>query len=842
MKIYSTSPIRTICRVALSFAAFFAISIVYAADYVWNAGDATYSKDAANWLVGGETPSADFTYGSDTAVFNSTCSLTINSDFCNIKNARIAEGATVTLVKGTSSRLVLTGGTISGGGTLALDDSTFYLHTDSSTTISCGLKVGSNGGMLKTKNNRTLTVSGAISGSGVLTIAEAVASHESFTNAVSITGDVSAFTGTGVIKVESSNSGDTIYSRHNFAPSGDTVDASNSRWEIYMSTTPRAFWLAGDSNQFPFHTSNATYKFKSLAANLPDVVENGAISGITLELSEGSYLGGSWGGVTGNKITWNGSSTQVLTNDCANTATIEVTASGTVAIPSSSGVPATLTFTNGGAVIVGSKTVYDAVSTLVEGQSGVTITYGGEVTLSASDISGSISVTDGATINYIHDYTIEKGSALFSVSSENADKITVNILSPNTKAASRFFTAMTSDNSIVAAYVTGAYVWTNGGEGTDFTTPGNWEVNGETASSAPNGSDKIVIFPKSDTALSTKKGDKAIGHMYLGRDVTFTGGTSHRVLIQNTSTTGTGVVEGPGTLTLSGGTRLMTANYDSDVYCDVAISGNTSTLFSSQGSKTMRLHGKLIGDENSSISIGFNDKASDSTRIGYVCILGDCSEFLGAMATTFDADNPGALSFDCGTEGGSMLFGGSLTLGDAGNSSVLCATAGTYAFASLSGKVTSSSDAVTLVTKASSATTINNVTASNAWTLKNAGTGNVTVETNNFATNVTSSTGAFVLPSFNGAVVVKEGNAANAKYAAVKAGSNVDLTGLTLALEVPDEVGGWQNLVEATSYLGEATSLVTFTKPEGREKYILKMRSATILGATDRTGFTIVIQ
>lgn len=128
--------------------------------------------------------------------------------------------------------------------------------------------------------------------------------------------------------------------------------------------------------------------------------------------------------------------------------------------------------------------------------------------------------------------------------------------------------------------------------------------------------------------------------------------------------------------------------------------------------------------------------------------------------------------------------------------------------------------------------------------LKNSGTGDVTVETNNFATNVmcSTATGAFVLPWFNGAVVLKEGTAANKNSVAFKAGASADLTGLTLALEVPDEVGAWQNLVEATSYLGEATSLVTFTKPEGREKYILKMRSATILGATDRTGFTIVIR
>lgn len=404
---------------------------------------------------------------------------------------------------------------------------------------------------------------------------------------------------------------------------------------------------------------------------------------------------------------------------------------GTLLFATASTLPSTLTVASGATVLI----PYDNDSARTA--SGWTFS-GGSVKFR---LSGTTTATVEANKDVIFPFynaaTVQvftdrhkAGEELFTCSHGSIDDWDANkikVYSPNTGAASLFYGTPTiaKEEGVVkikAQYsTTNTKVWTGAVKDQDWGTAGNWKdmSTGETATAKPSGAQK-AIFEK-DISFS---GNADFCNVLLLGNATFTAGKYCNIA-------GTRIIEGTGSISTPR-LRMATQSENGYIYCDTKVDADLwiDLAHNKDNSLTiLHLLGKIQGDKNISMS----DSAT-STRTGAAVFKGDMSGFTGNITTSWNQDGSYLQFADKAND----LSKATVTLGTTGNAQPLCATAGTYTFGSLSGKVTGSTEAVTIKTLATSNTEIKNQTADNNWTLENAGNATVTVTGKDFSKNKVS--------------------------------------------------------------------------------------------------------
>lgn len=340
-------PWKTItCAAAL--AAAITATPALAEDYYWD-GTAVGNWSDAHWLLNNSGDAIAHTFTkSDKAVFTSDAEVTLTANV-NIKDVEV--NANLTLLGG-YNLIPQNNGNVAGSGKIILGGNTgIRSATDSKTTISVPLEIASTGGkLIATHGNYSgeITTTGAITGSGVLTLESAKSGNGSKYGNVTINSDMSGFTGTiadgmgyGRIK---------------------TADCSGASLR-YSATT---------AYNYPFY-AGTEYKFAAVTATIPAATESGTYSfTIGENKTLDSSLTGGWGTLATANIAF--ASTGTLTNDCANIASLTVSNGGTVYFPSATGIPAALSFTENGGVTVADIELIAALTNVLDIADGKTVT------------------------------------------------------------------------------------------------------------------------------------------------------------------------------------------------------------------------------------------------------------------------------------------------------------------------------------------------------------------------------------------------------------------------------------------------------------------------------------
>lgn len=256
------------------------------------------------------------------------------------------------------------------------------------------------------------------------------------------------------------------------------------------------------------------------------------------------------------------------------------------------------------------------------------------------------------------------------------------------------------------------------------------------------------------------------GKVIFTNDCTITIGADKKVMINNlevknnvtvtfystsldnrllTESKSTGTYSGEGTIVLKN-MRLAGNAADLTVSCNVVIDSVGAKIYAN-GGNTTKLTGSLSGTGN----ITLEDYKNNST--GMFVFAGDCSQYTGTISASFATDNSYA-QFDCsGLEGNSLVFGGSVnapTDKNSENASFL-ATAGTYTFGALEGKIVGSTAATKIVItgeKETGAKTIEYTAGSGTEELEYQGSNTLTVNGGLFETYTVSNVrGRIKLPA-----------------------------------------------------------------------------------------------
>lgn len=681
-----------------------------AAEFTWNGATSNAFNESGNWNLTSGSSSEGYPRSGDTAIFSSSATVSVkdSNDNVNVDTIQIESGATLTITGGSDYCIY---SSITGEGSLVVSSAKLRGQSGGNVTIdapveftgTCTIKPS------MTKNDPgSLVFNKAITGDGAVSLDFAYSQRgEAIFN-----GDMSGFTGSMTITSKSSD---------NHRLTSNANNCSLSTWNLYQANKI--------GNRFPFEDAG-TYKFGALKAYF----SNSMVSAVntTLELGtldKGSYIGGSFPESITANIDWKGTNS-ILTNDCANIASLTVSNGGTVYFPSAAGIPATLTFSNGGTVLVDNEEVAAAVAEKITGQENVTIKLPSlEVTAGATF---AYSLTDNATVAITLANDTKTGDTLLTSTAGNLPTgATYTLLSPNTGSASLFFDAVVSDSTVTAKYKQGVYVWAGAGNGT-LATASNWKVADaegsiETvAGTAPSAAINCV-FP-ADATVSVGKCNS--GSILLLGDVTLDSTTQSwgdsYINFGNGS-----VVEGSGKfITIDNGMpAFRNTGVTATFYSDIEFQ-SSSFAFWASGVGTYTFYGKLIAASGKTVTL--NDAGASKNGTMGIVVAGDMSEFEGTLETAYSYSNSSYLQF---TGDATDLSNATVVLGTKGNGTALCGSAGTYTFGSLSGKVKGGSEAVTIVTGSgdAEAKSIAYTPGSADWTLKKKGLQQLTVTGGDFA-------------------------------------------------------------------------------------------------------------
>ena len=339
--------VGTIKTIVFTLATAAALSAM-ADDYYWD-GTASGNWSDAHWRLNNEGDATTHTFtASDKAVFTSDAEVTLTENV-NIKDVEVK--AKLTLLGG-KNLIPQNNGNVTGTGKIILGGNTgIRSASNSSTTISVALEISSTGGkLIATHGARygSIETTGAITGSGTLTLESEKSGTGSNYRHVTINSDMSGFTGTiadgmGYGRIMTANC------------SGATLR--------YIATT---------AHNYPFYPDTA-YKFAAVTATIPAATESGTYS-LTIgeDKTLDSSLTGDWGTLATANITFASSGT--LTTECANITSLTVSNGGTVYFPSAAGIPATLSFTENGGVTVAAIDMIASVTNVLDIAENKTVT------------------------------------------------------------------------------------------------------------------------------------------------------------------------------------------------------------------------------------------------------------------------------------------------------------------------------------------------------------------------------------------------------------------------------------------------------------------------------------
>ncbi len=759
---------------ALAAAASFTLCVgsAWATSYKWVGGGSdadwrtvdnwrTYDSDAGTWSI---KPSS-YPTGSDTAIFDGTAEVLLSHNNDNVNTLQIESTATVTFKNssgtagtGTLCMSTSTKNTDGGYGKIILAGATLRSQgSDVTIANEIEIKDGTSSQLLGGSGSYPMTLTGKMTGSGKVTFSQA--NTTAYTCGVYLSGDMADFAGEIVMTALSKQG------RHLILNSTSAAYSPNSKWTMFsenycpaleQKSTGYCTFRAGDNATYTFGSLNG--RIGSYYRNDSDYVNNTSSIINVGSLNENCSLSGNWhwaeddSSKTATTFNWTASSA-TLTYAVTNTATMNVTAGGTVKFPTARSIPATLNFTAGGGTVL----LYDSslVSTLATALSGSTykptVKYYGTIDMEAGDTL-AYPLESGATVNITLTDSTKSGDTLLTLADSSVSGVTFNLLSPNTGAASKFFAADTSTSgSITARYVSGVYIW-NGTDGDEWGTAADWlkvasDGTTSTATSAPD-TNTTVIIPNDATI---KGGKYNVRNILLLGDLTYTysGNSSYG----NNNLNINGIVEGSGKFIMTGANIRSADSGPIYFYSELKLAADT--VFFIHSSKYAYFYGKISGSGN----ITFNDSNNSTSTYGaYITFAGDMSEYTGTIttptsssssnnSTTFANDN----SYICFSNS-TFNCGGTVVINRNKSSQPLCALAGTYTFSSLSGNVYSdSSSDVTIVTGEGDTEnkTITHAFASGSstnWKLTKKGSCQLTIESNNFAEYVLCA-GTLVLPA-----------------------------------------------------------------------------------------------
>ena len=702
--------VGTIKTIVFTLATAAALSAM-ADDYYWD-GTASGNWSDAHWKLdnSGDATTYSFTT-SDKAVFTSDAEVTLTANV-NIKD--VVVNANLTLLGNGCYLIPQQNGNITGSGTITLGDNVGIRSAkDSKTTISVPLEIDSTGGKLTATHGNysgEITTTGEITGSGALTLESAKSGNSSKYGNVTINSDMSGFTGT---IADGMGYGRIM-----------TADCSGASLR-YSATT---------AYNYPFYPDTA-YKFAAVTATIPAATESGTYS-LTIgeDKTLDSSLTGDWGTLATANITFASSGT--LTNACANIASLTVSNGGTVYFPSATGIPTTLTFSNGGTVLVDNEEVAAAVAEKITGQQNVTIKFPSLKVTAGATVAYSL--TDNATVAITLANDTKTGDTLLTSTAGNLPTgATYTLLSPNTGSASLFFDDVVSGSTVTAKYKQDVYVWAGADNGT-LATASNWKVADaegsiETVAGTAPSATINCVFP-ADATVSVGKCNS--GSILLLGDVTLDSTTQSwgdsYINFGNGS-----VVEGSGKfITIDNGMpAFRNTGVTATFYSDIEFQSSSFAFWSSSGNSdgTYTFYGRMITASSKTVTLA--DAGAGKTGKMKIVVAGDMSEFEGTLETAYSNSSSSYLPF---TGDATNLVNATVVLGDKGNGTALCGSAGTYTFGSLSGKVTGGSEAVTIVTGSgdAEAKSIAYTPGSADWTLKKEGSKLLTITGEDFASYV----------------------------------------------------------------------------------------------------------
>lgn len=347
----------------------------------------------------------------------------------------------------------------------------------------------------------------------------------------------------------------------------------------------------------------------------------------------------------------------------------------------------------------------------------------GTLTLSnvSSDLGLEIVVEDGSVAfsdtSYVPASLTYSGDSSFTVSDTKAFAAITNVISiadekTVTATVGSYFTVALTANMLASGdwreHVTAlsdVNVWTGGETGT---------LNGGTSTS---------LLVTNEVVLTIAGNHNLDGGCFL-YDVTFkqTSGYLNQY----------GTFTGPGRIIYDGSEKMVVirnASGTANIYNDVVFTGGTSKLATHRDKTT-----KFFGAVSGSGKIYAQQYDTNNTNKGYNIFAGDMSGFTGEIETAFNNSNYYIQFTDAATN----LVNATVKLDPTGNGTALCATAGTYTFGSLSGKVTGGSEDVTIVTGSgdTQATNIAYTAGTGSWTLTKKGSQQLTVTGADFASYV----------------------------------------------------------------------------------------------------------
>ena len=335
-----------------------------------------------------------------------------------------------------------------------------------------------------------------------------------------------------------------------------------------------------------------------------------------------------------------------------------------------------------------------------------------------------------------------------TVTGLTAAKVAIN--SPNTHEASKFYDAAVETDDITGYthvkvnFKSGAYVWA-GNENDPWSDSNNarW-YDGSGSAESPNKN-----TPSASTACIIPVDAKIRGGKFNTGSILLLGNltleetsTSDNVSKygDNNLTFTTAIIEGSGKIVASGLKcfRMATANTMLDIYSPIQLDSDLAFFVHNTNAKAV-LHGAITGDK----SITFQDVNKSSTTTKGCAVVFDCdlSGFTGNIETPSkngESDSPSFYSdssYIAFAKPGTI--GAKVTINRNSDSQALCTAAGTYSFASLSGKVIGGTEAVTIVTGSGEASTdektITYTAGSGNWGLQKEGPGQLIVASADFS-------------------------------------------------------------------------------------------------------------
>ncbi len=429
--------------------------------------------------------------------------------------------------------------------------------------------------------------------------------------------------------------------------------------------------------------------------------------------------------------------------------------SSTLHITATSGTLAAdfIQVTNGGTIQIPYDTeLYSAIRTAAGDDAAIEYAPTSAVSWEPSSDALSCTFASGSAFT-ITTCSLKAGDTIMKLPGDCTGKnYTFTFLSPNTGTTSPFYgtptptyDSSTGYTTFAAAYASDVYVW-NGTDGTAWNTSGSWKLGGATAPGYPDANTNCVI----EAAASISCGSAKAKNLLLLGDLTLTKGNKPYTLeFGLNDNNASNVAEGPGKIILNGCTGLCTTQLKGkgtgviSIYSDIVVS-SAATLQPGAYRSSQAAYLDIYGAVTGSADITVDDLYSSGSTIkpGFLRFFGDMSGYTGTMTTEFDAEQS-YLQF-----GGAAtnLASATVVLYSTGNASNLCATAGTYTFGSLSGKVTGGSEDVTLVVNGG--TSIAYTKGTSDWNLTYGAAKKLTVTGDNFGVyTLASKLGSIVIPS-----------------------------------------------------------------------------------------------